>query len=315
MTFARRVKEELIRLDLTQAEKLAELSALLHIQSEIEINSEGVFIVFKSKNIPITRHFFKLIKDLYGAEIELYTKESDFKKKEMIVKVSSHTQNIISEHSLLEENVSDYRLLLNSQQERRAYLRGAFLASGSINDPIKPNYHFEIYTTSKVEAVFVQSLLNEFNLNSKIAKRRKGLIIYLKDAEAISEFLKIVGAYESVFEYENLRIQRDFNNSINRLINIEIANERKTLKASKTQLLHIRFIKQYKDISTLDPKVLQVITLREENPESSLAELCEIYKEETGESISKSGMNHRFLKIKELAYNIAKSLHEAEQSK
>lgn len=310
MTFARSVKEELIRLNLIKDEKLAELSALLHIQSEIEITSEGIFINFESTSLPTTRHFVKLIKDLYKAEVELYTKQGTFNKKVTIVKVTTQTQNIISEHSLLQENIYEYNLIIKTREQKQAYLRGAFLASGSINDPIKPNYHFEIYTNSKVEAIFIQSLLNEFNLNAKLAKRRSGLIVYIKEAEAISEFLKIVGAYESVFSYENSRIQRDFNNAINRLMNIEIANEKKTLKASNQQLIHIRFIKQYKDITMIDSKLQEVIKLREENPEASLNELCDVYQQETGNTLSKSGLNHRFTKIKEMAYEIAKTLKD-----
>ncbi|MDD4824080.1 MAG: DNA-binding protein WhiA [Acholeplasmataceae bacterium] len=313
MTFARSVKEELTRIDSSKSMKLAELSALLHLSGEVVYNKEGLFIEFTSSNIAITRRFVSLVKDLYDAEVELYKKEgSNLKKSGMLVIIKSHTKQIVSEHSLLEENTYNYDLLTASNEEKQAYLKGAFLASGSVNDPIKPNYHLEIFTKSKNEAIYVQRLMNHFDLNARITKRRNGLIIYIKEAEAISEFLKVIGAYDSVFNYEDLRIQRDFNNSINRVINCEIANEKKTLDAANNQLSQIKLIKQYKDIDSLDSKTREIILLREENPNSSLNELATAYEQKTGDKMSKSGINHRLVKIRELALDIVEQIKEGQ---
>ncbi len=313
MTFARSVKEELTRIDSSKSMKLAELSALLHLSGEVVYNKEGLFIEFTSSNIAITRRFVSLVKDLYDAEVELFKKEgSNLKKSGMLVIIKSHTKQIVSEHSLLEENTYNYDLLTASNEEKQAYLKGAFLASGSVNDPIKPNYHLEIFTKSKNEAIYVQRLLNHFDLNARITKRRNGLIIYIKEAEAISEFLKVIGAYDSVFKYEDLRIQRDFNNSINRVINCEIANEKKTLDAANNQLSQIKLIKQYKDIDSLDSKTREIILLREENPNSSLNELATAYEQKTGDKMSKSGINHRLVKIRELALDIVEQIKEGQ---
>ncbi len=313
MTFARSVKEELTRIDSSKSMKLAELSALLHLSGEVVYNKEGLFIEFTSSNIAITRRFVSLVKDLYDAEVELFKKEgSNLKKSGMLVIIKSHTKQIVSEHSLLEENTYNYDLLTASNEEKQAYLKGAFLASGSVNDPIKPNYHLEIFTKSKNEAIYVQRLMNHFDLNARITKRRNGLIIYIKEAEAISEFLKVIGAYDSVFKYEDLRIQRDFNNSINRVINCEIANEKKTLDAANNQLSQIKLIKQYKDIDSLDSKTREIILLREENPNSSLNELATAYEQKTGDKMSKSGINHRLVKIRELALDIVKQIKEGQ---
>ncbi|MFA6987699.1 MAG: DNA-binding protein WhiA [Acholeplasmataceae bacterium] len=313
MTFARSVKEELTRIDSSKSMKLAELSALLHLSGEVVYNKEGLFIEFTSSNIAITRRFVSLVKDLYDAEVELFKKEgSNLKKSGMLVIIKSHTKQIVSEHSLLEENTYNYDLLTASNEEKQAYLKGAFLASGSVNDPIKPNYHLEIFTKSKNEAIYVQRLMNHFDLNARITKRRNGLIIYIKEAEAISEFLKVIGAYDSVFKYEDLRIQRDFNNSINRVINCEIANEKKTLDAANNQLSQIKLIKQYKDIDSLDSKTREIILLREENPNSSLNELATAYEQKTGDKMSKSGINHRLVKIRELALDIVEQIKEGQ---
>jgi hypothetical protein len=313
MTFARSVKEELTRIDSSKSMILAELSALLHLSGEVVYNKEGLFIEFTSSNIAITRRFVSLVKDLYDAEVELFKKEgSNLKKSGMLVIIKSHTKQIVSEHSLLEENTYNYDLLTASNEEKQAYLKGAFLASGSVNDPIKPNYHLEIFTKSKNEAIYVQRLMNHFDLNARITKRRNGLIIYIKEAEAISEFLKVIGAYDSVFKYEDLRIQRDFNNSINRVINCEIANEKKTLDAANNQLSQIKLIKQYKDIDSLDSKTREIILLREENPNSSLNELATAYEQKTGDKMSKSGINHRLVKIRELALDIVEQIKEGQ---
>jgi len=313
MTFARSVKEELTGIDSSKSMKLAELSALLHLSGEVVYNKEGLFIEFTSSNIAITRRFVSLVKDLYDSEVELFKKEgSNLRKSGMLVIIKSQTKQIANEHSLLDDNTYNYDLLTASNEEKQAYLRGAFLASGSVNDPIKPNYHLEIFTKSKNEAIYVQRLMNHFDLNAKITKRRNGLIIYIKEAEAISEFLKVIGAYDSVFKYEDLRIQRDFNNSINRVINCEIANEKKTLDAANNQLLQIKLIKQYKDIDTLDPKTREIILLREENPNSSLNELAMAYEQKTGDKMSKSGINHRLVKIRELAMDIVEQIKEGQ---
>lgn len=308
MTFARSIKEELVHLKRTEQEKLAELAALIQLNGELRINSEGMTIKFKSVNHAITRHFFRLVKDLYDAEMELSTEKNSFNKKELNVTITTKAQEIALEVGLLSEGMEDYELLTPTSEAKQAYIRGAFLASGSINDPVTANYHLEVFVSSKESAIFVQRMINSFNLNSKITKRRNGFIIYLKEAEAISEFLKVIGAYEGVFKFEDLRIQRDFTNSINRVMNCEIANEKKTLKAATLQLKQIKIIKKYKNHELLEDSIKEIIILREDNPEASLNELSLAYYEKTGEKMSKSGINHRLKKIEQLAREIIENI-------
>ncbi len=304
MTFTRSIKEELTRLKLSKKENLAEFSALLALNGEVKKNK----IIFSSKNIATIRRFYSLAKELYEPALETITKDDKrIPSKGYLVFVKSELEKISSEHKLEHRD-----LITQSNDEKRAYLRGAFLAGGSINDPVSANYHLEIYTSDKKEAVFVQRLMNHFLLNAKITKRREGLIIYLKEAESISEFLKLVSAFNGLFKFEELRIQRDFNNSINRIINCEIANEKKTLDAANEQLLHIGFIKQYMDINTIDPKIREIMELREENVDASLLELSYAYEQKYGEKISKSGINHRLNKIKVLKDELLKSIKEKE---
>lgn len=311
MTFARNVKEELTRLTVSNGEKLAELSALLHINSEIVIKDKKPEIHFKSNNLAITRRFFSMIKELYNSEMELASIiESNLRKKSNIVIVKTNVENIINEHSLIDENIGDYELITQDNLHKQAYLRGAFLASGSINNPIKATYHAEIFVRSKIEAIFIQRIMNHFDLNAKILNRRKGLVIYLKEAEAIVELLKVINAFEAVFLFEDLRIQRDFSSNINRLINIEVANEKKIFEASSEQIKQIEFLKKYSDINLLDDRTIEIIKLREENPESSLLELAIAYEEKTGEKMSKSGINHRLKKLKKIYDDLKEGLKE-----
>lgn len=305
MSFAKSVKDELINLKSSDAEQLAELSALLHLHTSISINNEGMSLQFTTNNAGIARRFVVILKYLYQSEIELLSKSSSkLRKRGYIVNIKTNVKKIVEDHSMFDQNIGVYEKMTQTDVEKRAYIRGCFLSSGSINDPSKPTYHLEIFTEDKIEAIFIQRLMNHFDLNAKITKRRKGLIIYLKEAEAISNFLSVIGANESMFRYEDIRIKRDFNNSINRLINIEIANERKTLTAANKMLKDIEFIRENRDFDLLDQKLKDTIVLRESFPDASLNELIIEYKKMTGEPLSKSGMNHRLVKIKELADQI-----------
>lgn len=306
MSFARTVKEEVVKIQTNRQEQLAELSALLHLNTDLHITNEGMYLEFHTNNPSIARRFYVLVKNMYEAKIEIISKkEVKLKKKSgYLVLVKSHVSKIIEEHSMVDQNTLEYEFLTETDEAKRAYLRGAFLACGSVNDPIKPTYHLELFIHSKIDAVFTQRLMNHFDLNAKITARRQGLIVYLKEAEAISSFLSVIGAFESVFKFEDIRIKRDFNNSINRLINIEIANEKKTITAANEQLEDIEVIKKNKAYATLEDKLKETIRFRETYPDASLSELIKIYKTETGQNLSRSGMNHRLIKIKQLADSI-----------
>jgi cell division protein WhiA len=148
-------------------------------------------------------------------------------------------------------------------------------------------------------AIYIQKLMNHFELNAKMINRRNQHVIYLKDAEHISDFLMRLGAQNAVFQFEDLRIKRDFNNSINRVMNCEIANEKKVYEASLKQIEDIQVILKYNIV--VDEKIKRIMHLRLDNEEANLRELTDMYQEIYHESISKSGLNHRFEKIKQIA--------------
>ena len=217
---------------------------------------------------------------------------------------------ILKDLSVIDEN-GEYlpqpaSYIADSEAEIRAYLRGSFLTKGSINDPKTSRYHLEFLIDEREEAEFIQKLLNNFSLNSKILSREKGYMVYIKEAEKIGDFLRIISAFNAVLYYEDIRIYRDHKNMTNRLNNCEQANIDKIVETATKQLEDIRYLKENLGIELLDDKTKEIIEYREKYPEASLLELSEIISYETGKPITKSGLNHRFRKIRELAEKIKK---------
>lgn len=309
MSFAKTVKEELVTIPVELEGQLAECAAFLNLNTELHIENRQKRLDFKTNNPTVAKRFLQLIRTLYQADIQLITqKQTQLKKRQtVIVSIQSRVEDILNEHSLLENNLEAEELLTQSPEAKKAYLRASFLSSGSMNHPKTAEYHLEIFSNNPQQIIFIQGLMNSFELNAKITKRRNGYIVYLKDAEGISMFLQIVGAQNALFQYEDIRIKRDFNNSINRVINCEVANEKKTLEAARDQLNDMRLIDRYMKKDQLDPKIKQIIDLRKQYPDVNLRELAEAYQLTYNESISKSGLNHRIQKIKQLANDIKKS--------
>lgn len=300
MSYAKEVKNELIQLNTTNEEQLAELSAMIDLGTELSI-SEGVpTLWFKSNNPTVARRFLKLLKQQYKIDSTLLTKQQgSFNKGHQVrLGIQESLKQIMQEHGILgDKDASEF--LTVSQEAQLSYLRGAFLVSGSVNDPKKAEYHLEIYSENSDTILKIQRLMNFIDMDAKITKRRKGFIVYLKDVNKIEDFLRYIGASQTVFEFEDIRIKRDFNNSINRILNCEIANEKKTIVAANSQLEDIELIEKYH--IRLNDKLLQVIHLRKTYPDASLMELIDEYEVLYGETITKSGLNHRFKKIKDLA--------------
>lgn len=306
MTFTRTVKKELITIPVETTEMLAEFSAFLNLACDFTITNNKQVIDFPTTNPTVSRRFLSLSKSLYQAETALITKEREtaINKRTIILRLTSSINEIITEHGYLEDRMEQAKLITQSEETKKAFLRASFLIAGSINHPKTAEYHLEIFAKNTDEIIFMQSLMNHFNLNAKLIKRRNGYIVYLKNAESISDFLQIVGAQNALFEFEDNRIRRDFNNSINRIMNIEIANEKKSYQAAVKQFENIKLIESYRLNNEVDDKMIEVIKLRKKYPEASLNELTEYYEEEYDATISRSGLNHRFNKVAKLANKI-----------
>lgn len=316
MSFASDTKSELLSIKADNCCMLAELSALLRLNGNVNLSSEGLRVEFMTTNIQIARKVIKNTKELYKIEVDIMSKKQMKLNKNdiFIIVIRNKASEIINELGLLHNSESfqqtmDDTLLLKDCC-KRAYLRGAFLASGSINSPTSSSYHLEIHSADETHAEMIMNLLNEYNLKAKVAKKKRGFITYIKESEKISDFLRVVGAISALFEYEDERIKRDFVNSITRVMNMEIANQNKTLEAANNQLRSISILENMVDISKLPKSMQEAIELRKQFPESSLNEISDLSEEVIKKRISKSALNHRYRNINDLADEVMKNLNE-----
>lgn len=308
MSFSSEVKSELAAIRDLQCCAVAELSALFHIGGSVELSSKGLALSFQTSNNAVIRKLMKLIKDRYRIDLTLIQKKQlNLNKQDLfVVRIEDQVETMMSELSLVNKNTLFFQDLdekiVRKECCKKAYLRGAFLAGGSVNSPDNARYHLEIQAFSLKQAEILQTIASEFELNAKVAKNKRGWIFYLKEAERISDFLRVTGATNQLFAYEDSRIKRDFTNSINRVINCDIANEKKAMEAAKEQLADIEFIEKAK--LKVTKALEEVIFLRKTYPEASLLELSYASAEHYPDMISKSALNHRFRAIKDLVKSI-----------
>lgn len=179
-----------------------------------------------------------------------------------------------------------------------------------MNNPETSNYHLELSVDEEEYALFIQELMNYFHLNAKMTKRRNKYVIYLKSAEKIGDFLRAIGASQSVMNFESTRIDRSMSNTVNRWNNCDIANEVKSMASSNKQLEDISIIEMFMGLDMLDEKTRTVALIRKKYPDYTLNELCNAYQDETGLTISKSGLHHRFKKLSEQAAQLMQMQNE-----
>lgn len=305
MSFTSDVKKEICLNALDDCCKKAQLSAFLQISASLNFTSEGAGISAHSENVSTAKRIYQLVKELYDVEIELsIIKKMKLKKNNVyMIRIKNKALKILRDLDILgEEGLKEHpsSRIVKKECCVKAYLAGAFLASGSVNSPQTSNYHLEIATTSVSLARYLQKQMVKFNMNAKQIKRRSQEVVYLKASDQISDFLKCVGANDALFDFEDRRIQRDFMNSLTRLDNCELANEMKSIKAGKAQLEDIDRIDNFVGLKSLPENLYKVAIIRKEYPEASLLELCDIYEKEYQETISKSGIRHRLNKIKDV---------------
>lgn len=306
MSFTTSVKSEVAANELSECCAKAECSALIKMCSTLNINNQGMYLTIHSESAPTAKKILKLLKEHYHIQSELSVlKKMNLKKNNIyVLRIYEHTQEILKDLEIMDKNglrSHPSAKLVSKDCCAKAYLAGAFLSGGSVNSPNKTNYHLEIATTDEKLAKFIQKLMERFYLPAKIITRRNQQVVYLKSSEKIADFLKVIEATSSVFEYEDVRIQRDFMNSLTRLDNCDFANEMKSLAAGRRQCEDIEYLENYGALEFLPIKIRQAAILRKKYPEASLNELCDYYEEEYLETISKSGMRHRLNKVAEIA--------------
>jgi cell division protein WhiA len=304
MSFASETKKELTNLEVKDCCARAELSALIRMNGSLSFSNRHLVVDVQTENAAIARRIYTLLKKMYDLQVELLVrKKMKLKKNNVyIVRFAEKAKEVLTDLNIIEDGFSMVQNISESLIEKkcckRSYLRGAFLAGGSVNNPETSSYHLEISSLYKEHNDALCELMNSFGLKSKTLERKKGFITYLKEAEKISEFLNIIGGHNALLKFEDIRIVRDMRNSVNRLVNCETANLNKTIGASLRQVENIRYIENTVGLDVLPDKLREIARLRVEYQDVTLKELGDMV---TGAKISKSGINHRLRKIDEIA--------------
>lgn len=308
MSFSSRVKDELSKIKVEDNSlMIAELSGFLRMCGTIRMqNFSELGLFFTTENASVARRIVTFIKKLYTLDVELAVrKNSQLKRKSSYLIRIGDTDSVrvlLDEARFIKsENVFSpyYQMdpsLIRDQDNLSAYIRASFLGSGSITNPEK-SYHLEFVTSRLEHGLDLVKWLKKANFDARCIERKEDFVVYLKEAERISDLLAFMGGSQSVLQFESTRVMKDVRNNVNRLVNCETANLSKTVNASMRQIEDIRYIDERVGIHSLEETLREIAYYRLENPEASLQEIGQsIYPE-----ISKSGVNRRFKKIHDLA--------------
>ncbi|MBF0710717.1 MULTISPECIES: DNA-binding protein WhiA [unclassified Gemella] len=314
MSYASDMKKELTMIELTDDPQfLSELSALIKMNGVLSISNMKLALTFQTENASIARRMFSLIKHFYDVDINISVrKKLKLKKNNVyICRLEERVKEILRDLYILNDNytlkTTITKTLIDSDEKKRAYLRGAFLAGGSVNNPRTSSYHLEIFSQYEEHSKELLNLMNTYDLNARVIERKKGFIVYIKESEKISDFINIVGAVRALFQFEDERIVRDLNNAVNRMNNCDIANINKMVNAATKQVEDINVIEERLGLEQLDEKLRVVALARLEHQELPLKDLAE--QIEDGK-LSKSGLNHRFRKIARIAQELREGIYE-----
>ncbi|KRM98846.1 DNA-binding protein WhiA [Loigolactobacillus rennini] len=306
-SYASEVKKELTTLEVHREHARAELEALIRMNGSLSIMQHQFILNIQTENPAIARRIYALLRNNYAIEAELLVRRKMKLKKNnlYIVRLKHGSNQVLKDLHILAGTATLSTLpsteVINSTQKIRSYLRGAFLAGGSVNNPKTSRYHLEIYSLYEAHNQEVAKMINQFGLNARITERRGGYIVYLKEGEKIADFLQLIGATSAMLKFEDIRIVRDMRNSVNRLVNCETANLNKTIDAATKQIENIKLIQRVAGLDSLPHKLQEIAELRLTHPDITLKELGQ--RVPSG-AISKSGINHRLRKLMQVAEDL-----------
>lgn len=325
MSFSTKVKEEIAKHSSHSRHcQIAELLALLLATGEVIFDDGQVRLIMRPENPLIGDKICRLIDQLFEKKIEYvrYPKYIEIQDDSMVekvlqmVKLSDYVDYMeedwldddelsgidedeivyVSSHGVSLQNCHFPKQVVQKDCCKKAFVRGIFLAAGSVNDPQKA-YHFEIVVHNREMAQSVQEVIKSFSLDAKIVKRKKYYVVYLKEGSMIVDILNVMEAYVGLMDMENVRILKDMRNDINRRVNCETANIKKTVNAARRQIEDIEYIERTKGLRYLNDSLRSLAEIRLEEPDANLAELGQMLNP----PVSKSGVNHRLRKISSIA--------------
>ena len=312
MSFSLEVKEELSRhISSARHCQLAEIAAMTAMCGQVTEEKNGELVLkITTENESVARKYFTLLKKTFNISSENPIEDLSKIKKgntfNIFLKNDKEVQRILMALKLYDENGLKTKdelvntLLIQQSCCKRAFIRGAFLASGSISDPNK-FYHFEIVCDSLNKAEQLREIINSFEIDSKIIQRKKYQVVYIKEGTHIVDTLNIMEAHVSLMQLENVRILKEMRNSVNRQVNCETANLNKTVEAAVKQIKDIEYIRDTIGLDGLSQGLREIAYIRLENPDMNLKDLGELLSP----SVGKSGVNHRLRKLSELAENLS----------
>lgn len=317
MSFSSEVKEELIRVVNTARHcQIAEIAAIVGLCGRVQITEFDEYrLLVHTENSGVARKYYSLLKEAFQITASLLIKRNIYLKKAhtYIVKIDNHDEavrvlkatKLMDSHGEVGGEISQINhFVLQRECCKRAFIRGAFLAAGSISDPEK-SYHFEIVCTYEEKAKQLQEIINTFHLDAKIVLRKKYYVVYIKEGAMLVDMLNIMEAHVSLMKLENVRILKDMRNSVNRRVNCETANINKTVSAAMKQVEDIKYIEETIGFEQLSDGLAEIAKLRLSQPEATLKELGAMLNPPVG----KSGVNHRLRKLS----NMADDLREERQ--
>lgn len=311
VSFASRTKKELTMIEEHDCCQRTELEALITANGRLKTIGGRPVLDVETENVAIARRIYTLIKSVLTVHPEVVVRKKMRLKKNNVYAIRLSTRplkqlerlgwNELPNPGALEQLLP----VLNKRRKRccqRAYLRGVFLAGGSVNDPGSNSYHLEMSASTRELGEMLIALTDKYELHAKLIQRKRGFVLYLKEGEKIVDFMSIIGAHQALLKFEDVRILKGMRNQVNRLVNCETANLNKTIGAAVRQLEVIRFIDEHMGIQNLPNHLREAAELRQKYPEVNLQELTT----RLGNKVSKSGLNHRFKKLEQIAEQLGK---------
>ena len=305
MSFSSEIKDEVAKIKVDDYKIiLSELAGITPMCGILNFKNNKISMEYITENAPVARRIFTFLRRSFGFDVEVKNVRSTQLKKNVFIIYISQDEScrLLLDELKYIKGASVFMInyaptdLIKTSNEKKAYIRGAFMGSGSITDP-KKGYHLEFVSENESNAYFLRDTINEFGLKSKVIMRKEKYIIYIKDSEQISDFLSLIGAYNSVLNYENVRVIKEMRNNVNRIVNCETANLNKTVKSSYDQVEDIKLIEREIGIENLDEDLKAIAKIRLENRSMSLNDIAKSLEPK----LSKSTVNYRFKKLRRIA--------------
>ena len=306
MSFSGEVKKELCeQISPARHCQMAEISGIIAFCGKIIVDKDRTLILkLQTESTILTKKIFLLLKQVFRVSAELTTRSISAKKNlyELVLTAEETTLVLAAcKLTVAQEEKNGHPLMVEQTIVtksccRRSFVRGAFLAAGSVSNPNKA-YHFEVVVSQEKNGELLCEVMRSFNIDAKMIARKYHYVVYVKEGSQIVDLLNVMEAHVALMEFENVRILKDMRNTINRKVNCEAANINKTVKAATRQVEDILFIRDKVGLATLAEGLEEIALLRIEYPEASLKELGEMLNPPVG----KSGVNHRLKKLCEIA--------------